>query len=275
MAWSQTNARRDAKKASLNSTPVSGGYTWVANGAKLKCQFGSAPSTLKVTKESTWVKSQGEWLATIDDYKPNKNVFPFGMCNKTSPPTPCSPATKPKWTPMVPSRTAGNKNQPALAYPNATLTCTKGCADCISIITPGQTKKKVDEPKEAGCWEGNLLETTENAGKGAVETNKVGHVKTCLNKNGLSVEITGAKQSITNAAGTTVEANSMTAGFSGTSGSPPSAGAHFVKGVVSQQTPAGVTSTDIGIGISAGSKSNGFGVTYGVGHKLPAGPTLP
>jgi hypothetical protein len=275
MAYSKPEGRRSEKKAKLNSDPVKGKFTWVANGAKLQCKFGSTISTLKVAKESTWVKSQGEWLATIDDYKPNQNVFPFGMCKKTSPPTPCSPVTVPKWTPMVPSRTAGNKNQPALAFPNATLTCSKGCSDCIRIITPGQTKKKVDEPQEKGCWEGNLLQETNNVGNGSVETSKIGHVKTCLNEKGLSLEVTGAKTTITNTAGTTMEVNSLQASFSGTTGSPPSAGAHIIKGGISQQSPLGVTSTDMGVGISAGPKSGGVGFTYGAGHKLPAGPALP
>ena len=57
---------------------------------------------------------------------------------------------------MVPSRLAGPKEFPALAYPNATLTCTKRSRDCIKVLTPGQTKEKVDEPKKGGCFESNL-----------------------------------------------------------------------------------------------------------------------
>ena len=40
--------RKAMKTAKLNSTPVAGKFTWVSEGAILKCKFGTAPSKLKV-----------------------------------------------------------------------------------------------------------------------------------------------------------------------------------------------------------------------------------
>ena len=78
----ETIIRKQEKTKALNPTPVVGKFTWVANTAMLKCIHGSAPSKLKVSKESTYMKSEGQWLATINDYVPNKNVMPFGNCLK-------------------------------------------------------------------------------------------------------------------------------------------------------------------------------------------------
>jgi hypothetical protein len=85
----------------------------VVNGAGLKCSQGLAPSTLTVlpTKKIEADKQPG---ATIQDFKPNVNIAPFGMCNSTSnpqvisatataqgvhTPMPCVPVTTAPWSP--------------------------------------------------------------------------------------------------------------------------------------------------------------------------------
>ena len=77
------------KRNALNPNPVIGQFTWVSNGAKLQCKYGTTTSTLKVTPESPNKESEEQPLATIDDYKVLKNVFPFGQCKKQvhQPPT--------------------------------------------------------------------------------------------------------------------------------------------------------------------------------------------
>ena len=133
---------------------------------------------------------------------------------------------------------------------------------------PGQAKEKVDEPQKSGCVEGNLSKSTQNAGQGANQTTKVGHVKACLNKSGLSMEVTGVKSTLTNGMGSSAQVQVGTASFSARPSAPPSAGVHAIQGTASQVTPAGTSTTNAGFGVSAGS-TNGFGHTFGVGHTLP------
>ena len=214
MAYSLAE-RNAGKVAKLNPTPVVGSFIWVSEGATLQCKFGSAPSKLKVDMKSTYLKSEGKWLATINDYKPNKNVMPFGMCKKKSPPVPCKPATVPFWTPMVPTRKAGKPEYPALAYPNATLTCKTGGRDCIIIKQPGQTKQKVDHPQEKGCFEKEAYKYTENTGNGTSTTHEFGKVKACMNEKGVTLEVIGAKSTTIDGAGKFVSSEALSGAFKG------------------------------------------------------------
>ena len=88
--------------------------------------------------------------ATIQDFKPNVNIMPFGMCQSLAnpqvasatsaamgvlTPQPCVPMTTAPWTPGA-SKTMIN-NQPALTDSS---TCTCNWAGTISITNPGQQK---------------------------------------------------------------------------------------------------------------------------------------
>ncbi len=78
----------------------------VLSGATLKCDQGASPSILNVAK--TPYDVDGTTMATIEDYKPNTNVPPFGMCkspanpavqaNKGAP-VPCTPIISAPWAP--------------------------------------------------------------------------------------------------------------------------------------------------------------------------------
>ena len=260
--------RKAMKTAKLNSTPVAGKFTWVSEGAILKCKFGTAPSKLKVDMKSTYLKSEGKWLATINDYKPTKNIMPFGKCTKKSPSVPCKPATVPFWTPMVPTRKAGKPEYPALAYPNATLTCTTGGSDCIMVKQPGQTKQKVDHPQEKGCFEKEIHKYTENTGNGTSTTHELGKVKACMNEKGLTFEVTGAKSTTMNGTGQFMSAESLSTSFKGGPGVTPNGSAHFVQFTGGATGKTGTAAYSGGIGIAGGSKK-GFGLTYGPSYTMP------
>ena len=168
---------------------------------------------------------------------------------------------------MVPANLAGTKQFPALAYPNATLTCTKGSRDCIKILTPVQTKEKVEEPQKSGCVEVNLSKSTQNSVQRSSQTTKVGHVKGCLNKSGLSMAVTGIKSTLTNGMDSSAQVQAGTASFSAGPATPLSAGIHATQGTASQVTPTGTFTTNVGFGVSAGSV-NEFGTKFGVRHTL-------
>lgn len=74
----------------------------VCNGAKMRCSFGSASASLKVTSNQT-VKAAGSLVATIADHVQMSNILPFGDCKapamtKGGPPVPCAPITPTPWT---------------------------------------------------------------------------------------------------------------------------------------------------------------------------------
>ena len=52
----------------------------VVNGARLKCSFGTTPSSLVVIPKGTPTIIEGQPVATIMDHAPIANIPPFGMC---------------------------------------------------------------------------------------------------------------------------------------------------------------------------------------------------
>jgi hypothetical protein len=122
----------------------------VVSTAQLTCTFGVAPSTLTVVPKGPPVQAGGQMAATIQDFAPNVNVMPFGMCQTPSnpqvaaatsaalgvlTPQPCIPVTTAPWTPGSP--TVLINGAPAL-----TAQCTLMCAwgGVITITNPGQTQ---------------------------------------------------------------------------------------------------------------------------------------
>ena len=84
----------------------------VLSGATLKCSMGAAPGTLTVIPSG--FEDDGKAIATIQDFKPNVNIGPFGMCQSMAnpqvasataaaqgvlTPQPCVPATTAPWSP--------------------------------------------------------------------------------------------------------------------------------------------------------------------------------
>lgn len=85
--------------------------SYVVEGAKLECSFGSAPSNLQIPFPR-YSSIDGKKTATIDDYQTNQNIMPFGMCSSRSnpevarataankgrlTPQPCKPLTTSPW----------------------------------------------------------------------------------------------------------------------------------------------------------------------------------
>ncbi|MEO7369655.1 MAG: DUF4280 domain-containing protein [Ilumatobacteraceae bacterium] len=116
--------------------------------AQLMCSFGVAPSVLTVIPKGRPVQAGGQMAATIQDFAPNVNVAPFGMCMTPSnpqvaaatsaalgvlTPQPCIPMTTSPWSPGSP--TVMIDGAPAL-----TNTCMCNCAwgGVITITNPGQ-----------------------------------------------------------------------------------------------------------------------------------------
>jgi uncharacterized Zn-binding protein involved in type VI secretion len=120
----------------------------VAN-AQLQCPFGIAPSTLGVVPMGPSLnQSGGQFVATIQDFKPMVNIRPFGMCTTPSnpqvaaataaalgvlTPQPCIPVTTAPWAPGSPTVMVGG--QPAL---NNTSKCMCSWGGVISVVMPGQ-----------------------------------------------------------------------------------------------------------------------------------------
>ena len=95
MPTSKTIAKRvasreaQAAKQALQKHLLHRDQDLVSNGATLKCSLGTAPSKLVVEASATYDQSEGQWLATIMQHKPNKNIKPFGSCKRVIPPPPC------------------------------------------------------------------------------------------------------------------------------------------------------------------------------------------
>ena len=68
----------------------------VTDGATLKCSLGTKTSALKVP-QSHGAGVGGKNQAVISDYVPMQNIFPFGLCTKSSPPVPCMPSVCIHW----------------------------------------------------------------------------------------------------------------------------------------------------------------------------------
>ncbi len=120
----------------------------VAGTAQLMCSFGVAPSVLTVVPKGRPVQAGGQMAATVQDFAPNVNIMPFGMCTTPSnpqvaaatsaalgvlTPQPCIPVTTSPWTPGSP--TVQINGAPAL-----TSSCMCQCAwgGVITITNPGQ-----------------------------------------------------------------------------------------------------------------------------------------
>jgi hypothetical protein len=120
----------------------------VAGTAQLMCSFGVAPSVLTVVPKGRPVQAGGQMAATVQDFAPNVNIMPFGMCTTPSnpqvaaatsaamgvlTPQPCIPVTTSPWTPGSP--TVQINGAPAL-----TNSCMCQCAwgGVITISNPGQ-----------------------------------------------------------------------------------------------------------------------------------------
>jgi len=86
---------------------------YVKSGTRIKCSFGTTPSTIQVLPIRT-VKMDGAQMANIMDNKPMVNIKPFGMCRSLANPTvasatsaamgvltpmPCIPNTTAPWAP--------------------------------------------------------------------------------------------------------------------------------------------------------------------------------
>ena len=101
----------------------------VANGARLMCSAGSAPSMLQATTASS-IQVEGKAVATVFDAKPISNIPPFGTCSIKG--GPCVPSLPGLWGPSFPVGTEAVA-APMLPF-NATLQCAIGgkifVADC-------------------------------------------------------------------------------------------------------------------------------------------------
>lgn len=255
-----------AKQALQKASPSPGTKIWVSNGATLKCSLGTAPSKLVVEASATYDRSEGQWLATIMQHKPNKNIKPFGSCKRSFPPPPCGPSTPPQWTAVEPTRLAGPNSFPVLAYPGATLKCSHG--GTITIINPGQTKKKVDAAKpktrrqtqraranahrgsgqgvqnleiKDGCIRGNFGQETAHFPGGTVK-GEFGAFEACATPQKISAEITGLKATVANTANTskaTLSVGKLSVGASPGGINMPSAS--LVEASLSQTMSNGVT----------------------------------
>lgn len=69
----------------------------VLDGAILRCDKGSATSKLIVTSQNI-LKENGKKVATIEDFKENKNIKPFVICRAFSQPKTCSVKIKGPWS---------------------------------------------------------------------------------------------------------------------------------------------------------------------------------
>lgn len=120
-------------------------------GAKMKCSFGMAPSTLIPTPKT--VQTNYVMAANIMDHVPMMNIPPFGMCQSPAnpmvaaataaamgvlTPMPCLPATPAPWVPGSP--TVMLCNMPALNN-TSTLNCL--WAGVITFIDAGQTNHMI------------------------------------------------------------------------------------------------------------------------------------
>jgi hypothetical protein len=125
----------------------------VVNGALLQCNQGTIPSPLAVLPVN---RSLGvmQNAATIQDFVPNVNIAPFGMCASLAnpqvaaattaqlgvlSPQPCNPVTTAPWVPGA-VKTLIN-NQPALLD---TCKCMCAWAGTIAVTFPGEATIEVE-----------------------------------------------------------------------------------------------------------------------------------
>jgi hypothetical protein len=124
----------------------------VISGATLKCSMGTAPSALNVSPQNK-TNCENQRLATVQDFQPNTNIAPFGLCqslanpqvaaataaaNGSLTPQPCVPATSTPWAPG--SATVSVAHQAALT---ADSKCNCQWAGIIEVALPSSKKTQV------------------------------------------------------------------------------------------------------------------------------------
>ena len=112
----------------------------VSDGAKLKCDQGSAPGTLQITSHSV-LRLNGKLLATINDYQAPANIGSLGICRiltqtAQGTPTACSAVISAAWM----NASTGHKidGQPLLTDQ---CTCLCSIGGTISIQDPNTQRK--------------------------------------------------------------------------------------------------------------------------------------
>ena len=120
----------------------------VVGTAQLMCTFGTTPSALTAMAKGSAVQAGGQIAATVQDFIPNANIMPFGMCMTPSnpqvaaatsaafgalTPQPCIPVTTSPWMPGSTNVLVGGAQ--ALT---ASSTCQCAWGGSISIVSPGQ-----------------------------------------------------------------------------------------------------------------------------------------
>lgn len=111
----------------------------VCQGAICKCQFGSAPDTLKVkTQKKRFIndhKGQSKLIATHKDIGQTFEKNTFGSCTKMNN-NPCKPAIT-KWDNFHDKVTLKDNNGKPLLE-NSKATCSVAGSACIEIMNHGQ-----------------------------------------------------------------------------------------------------------------------------------------
>lgn len=118
----------------------------VVNGATLSCDQGAAPASLTVLPlEKTGADDQP--VGTVNDFKPNVNIAPFGACrtqanpqvaaataaaNGVLTPQPCVPVTTSPWSPG-----AGIATLNGAKLLTADSTCKCAWSGTIKVESPG------------------------------------------------------------------------------------------------------------------------------------------
>ena len=125
----------------------------VVQGAVLQCSKGLAPGSFSVAPPHM-VSADELAAGNVDDYLPNANVAPFGMCQSLQnpqvqaatsaaqgvlTPQPCLPVLTQAWSPG--STSVSVADRPAL-HDGCTCQCQWGGA--ISVATAGQEDVEVD-----------------------------------------------------------------------------------------------------------------------------------
>ncbi len=125
----------------------------VVVNATLQCSMGSTPSSFAVSPAHEVAGDDAD-AGNIDDFAPNTNVAPFGMCQSMSnpqvssataaaqgvlTPQPCVPLVSEAWSPGSASVTVAER--PAL-HDGCTCACQWG--GTISVASAGQEDVDVD-----------------------------------------------------------------------------------------------------------------------------------
>jgi len=146
----------------------------VVDTANLKCSEGSSPSSLKVTSHAT-VCSESKLVATVQDFKPNANIMPFGMCrsmsnpqvqsataaaNGTLTPQPCVPVIAAPWSPGA--STVNVCGAKALADSS---TCQCQWLGKITIEKAGQDSTNVGDQASAGSTKSKSTQSKQDQDK--------------------------------------------------------------------------------------------------------------